>query len=181
MFDIQINKDLIDHCKKQLENCNFGKRTTDTNGTKEQQLVGLIGESAIRKAFGHQYVKCGNDYNIEYDFIYNTMKVDVKTMGRTSYPTKDYVNNLMGEQIDYECDRYIFCSYHKVENVLTVCGFIDKQTLLKKANKYLKGETRTRFDGTEFVLKLDLYEIKNSDLEKVYSMKELKLKLDFVI
>lgn len=181
MFDIQISKDLIEHCQRQVNNCNFGQRSTNTNGTKEQQLVGLIGESAIRKAFGYQYVKCGDDFNIAYDFIYNTMKVDVKTMGRTSYPTKYYVNNLIAEQIDYECDRYIFCSYHKVENVLTICGFIDKETFLKKAVKYLKGTSRTRSDGSEFVLKSDLYEIKNSDLEKVYSMKELKLKLDFVI
>ena len=60
------------------------------------------------------------------DLTINNKTYDVKTMGRTSYPKDNYVNNLVGMQAKYNVDRYIFCSLHKKDKVLTICGWIDK-------------------------------------------------------
>ena len=68
----------------------------------------------------------------------------------------------------------MFCSYHKKDYVLTVCGWVDKKNFKKKAKFYKEGELRNRFDGTSFKSKADLYEIENKDLLEVSSIRDLK-------
>ena len=72
---------------------------------------------------------------------------------------------------------YVFCSYHKTKKELTICGWITKEDFVLKRRFYKKGSLRTRSDGSTFKTFSDLYEIDNSDLNKVNSVKELKQKL----
>ena len=69
--------------------------------------------------------------------------------------------------------NYLFCSYHKKDKVLTVCGWIDKKGFKDKAKFYKEGEVRTRSNGTDFITKADLYEIENKDLNDVNDYKDL--------
>jgi hypothetical protein len=98
------------------------------------------------------------------DLTVNNKTYDVKTMGRTSYPKDNYVNNLVGMQAKYDVDRYIFCSLHKKDMVLTICGWIDKSEFIDKAKFFGAGVDRTRFDGTKFTTKAELYELENKYL-----------------
>ena len=99
MFKIPIESDLIIHCEKQLAEYNFGNRYT-ANGTKEQQLTGIIGQSAMLKLFDQDYVdgKQGFDGGIDLEYI--GLKIDIKTMGRTTEAKLDYTNNFLKLQ-DY--------------------------------------------------------------------------------
>ena len=98
-------------------------------------------------------------------------------MGRTSYPKDNYVNNLIGMQAKYNVDRYVFCSLHKQDRVLTICGWIDKQSFIDKARFYKTGEERKRFDGTTFATKCDLYELENSHLVQSNTVDEFVYQL----
>ncbi|MEJ2114238.1 MAG: hypothetical protein P8X62_11305 [Flavobacteriaceae bacterium] len=51
MFIIKVKEELIQHCTQQISKYNFGKRS-QANGTPEQQLTGIIGQSVIMELFG---------------------------------------------------------------------------------------------------------------------------------
>jgi len=111
------------------------------------------------------------------DFLLNGKTYDVKTMGRTSYPKDYYVNNLIGMQAKYEVDRYVFCSLHKIDKVLTICGWIDKDEFIDKAKFFGTGQERTRSDGSKLITKCDLYELENKYLVQSNTIDEFKSQL----
>ena len=176
MFTVAIEHSLIEHCKNILAKHNFGKRYT-ANGTKEQQLTGIIGQSVIMNLFNIGYVDGTSGFDNGVDLVYNNKTIDVKTMGRTTRVKANYTNNFLKLQDYFKTDIYIFCSYHKINNVLTVCGWISKADFVKKRRFYPKGSTRTRTDKTIFTTFADLYEIDNVDLNNVNSITDLKKQL----
>lgn len=176
MFLIKVKPEIIRHCEEQNQKYNFGQRYT-ANGNKEQQLTGIIGQSVIMDLFGLGYIDGATGFDEGVDLTYNGIGIDVKTMGRTTDVRKDYVNNLVALQINYESDVYLFCSYHKRKKELTVCGWTTKADFLKKAQLFTKGSIRTRTDGSTFTTKADLYEIANKDLNNVDSIDEFKAAL----
>lgn len=176
MFTITVKQSLIEHCKAVINNYNFGKRIK-ANGTKDQQLTGIIGQSVIMDLFGQGYVNGESGFDNGVDIIYNNKTIDIKTMGRTTYVKPSYTNNFLKLQDYFNTEIYIFCSYHKIKQKLTVCGWISKEAFIKKRRFYPKGSTRTRFDKTTFKTFADLYEIDNKDLNNVNSITDLKKQL----
>jgi len=176
MFTIRVASTLIEHCQHLVKTLNFGNRYT-ANGNEEQQLTGIIGQSVVMEAFGLGYVDGKSGFDNGVDLIINSTKVDVKTMGRTTDVKRNYTNNFLKLQDYFETDVYIFCSYHKLKNEVTVCGWIDKSNFIDKRKLFPKGTTRTRNDGTTFVTFADLYEIDNVQLNDVNSFDELKNQL----
>ncbi len=140
----------------------------------EQQLTGIIGQSVIMNMFGLGYIDGSTGFDDGVDINFHGIKVDVKTMGRTTDVRDYYVNNFIGLQINFNTDVYIFCSFNKTNRKLTVCGWIKKDDFLRKSSFYPKGTFRTRSDGTAFKTFADLYEISNKDLNDVDSIEELK-------
>lgn len=108
MFNIKVKKDIIDHCTNQINNFNFGRRGY-ADGTKAQQLTGIIGQSVLMELFDIGLIdgSLGFDYGV--DIIYNGKIIDVKTMGRTTNVRNYYVNNFLAIQLKYNTDIYIFC------------------------------------------------------------------------
>lgn len=107
------------------------------------------------------------------DFIINNKSVDLKTMSRRVFVQPHYVHNFIGYQENYEVDYYIFASYNKKADILTICGYVSKEQLKQRANFYPKDATRYRDDGTSFKSRAPLYEIKQSDLEKLNSIDDI--------
>lgn len=173
MFPIKLTVELFEHCQEQVKTHNFGNRYT-ANGNEEQQLTGIIGQSVIMEAFGLGYVDGKSGFDNGVDLTINSKKVDVKTMGRTTDVKRSYTNNFLKLQDYFETDIYIFCSYHKLKKVVTVCGWIDRTNFISKRKLFPKGSTRTRNDGTTFITFADLYEIDICDLNDVNSFQELK-------
>lgn len=177
MFKIEVKQEIINHCRQQISTYNFGKRVV-ANGNSEQQLTGIIGQSVIMDLFGLGYINGENGFDDGVDISYNNLSIDVKTMGRTTEVRDYYVNNFIGLQLYFKTDIYIFCSFNKNTQILTVCGWIEKADFLKKSNLFPKGTTRKRSDGSTFRTFADLYEISNKDLNNVNSFEELKSELD---
>lgn len=174
---IKINDNIIKHCLDLIEKVNFGKRNK-ANGTKAQQLVGILGQCVVQDLLGLGLIKPGTGFDGGFDIEYfaneeRGLKIDVKTMTRTTDMRDYYVHNFVGLQKDYNNDVYIFCSYNKSNNELTICGWISKEKFLELSNFYPEGSTRTRADGTQFKTFADLYEIKNTDLNPINNIEEL--------
>lgn len=177
MFKIKITDELYHYCEKLVEQYNFGQRKK-ANGTKEQQLTGIIGQCAVLELFGLPRVDGESGFDNGIDFTFNQLKIDVKTMGRTTDVRPNYTNNFLKLQDYFETEIYIFCSYNKNKKEVTVCGWIDKENFSKRRKYFPKGSYRTRSDGTQFITFSDLYEIDMSYLNDVLSIEELQNQLE---
>ena len=176
MIIIPVTENILVHCKKQVEKFNFGKRKY-ANGSKNQQLTGIIGQSVVTNLFNKGLVDGNEGFDNGVDLVFNNKKIDIKTMGRTTSVKKSYTNNFLKAQDYFDTEIYIFCSYHKLKNEVTICGWITKKEFVKKRRFYPKGSIRERFDGTTFTTFSDLYEIDNHQLNEINSIAELKKEL----
>ena len=149
MFKIQVSNSTIEYCKEQIANFNFGQRYT-ANGNAEQQLTGIIGQSVVMNIFGLGNVNGQDGFDDGIDIVFNNKKIDVKTMGRTTDVRRNFTNNFLKLQDYFQTEVYIFCSYNKTSQELTVCGWIEKDEFIQKRKYFPKGTTRTRSDGSTF-------------------------------
>jgi len=179
MFDISTRSEIINHCKAQIKLYNFGKRGY-ANGNKDQQLTGIIGQSVISELFGQGWVDGSKGFDNGIDIVYQNKSIDVKTMGRTTEVRAYYVNNFLGAQKDFSTDIYIFSSFNKTNNVLTVVGWIAKEDFFNKAKFYKRGSIRLRSNGSKFKTFADLYEIENSKLNQIESINDLKQQISSI-
>ncbi|HNU59278.1 MAG TPA: hypothetical protein PKI08_04940 [Aquaticitalea sp.] len=176
MFTVRPDNTLVGHCEKLVKAYDFGKRHT-ANGTQEQQLTGMIGQSVVMDGFGLGYASGSNGFDDGVDLVFEGIKIDVKTMGRSTDVRRNYTNNFLKLQDYFDTDVYIFCSYHKVKKEVTVCGWISKPDFVAKRRFYPKGSTRKRLDGSTFDTFSDLYEIDNCHLNDIESFEDLKRQL----
>lgn len=177
MVILKVTDTILQHCKQQLEKFNFGKRYT-ANGTKAQQLTGIIGQSVVMYLFNKGFIDGNEGFDNGVDMLYNNLKIDVKTMGRTTDVRANYTNNFLKLQDYLETEIYIFCSYHKTKQEVTICGWIDKQNFINKRKFYPKGSIRERSNQTTFTTFADLYEIDNNQLNAISSVEDLKEQLN---
>lgn len=176
MFTVKVLPQIITHCKAQVDAYNFGKRFT-ANGSKSQQLTGIIGQSVVMKLFGMDLIDGTSGFDNGVDLVFDDKKIDVKTMGRNTDVRVSYTNNFLKLQDYFSTQIYIFCSYNKIKFEVTICGWIDKNKFIKDRKFYPKGTIRTRFDKTTFTTFADLYEIDNQFLNDVNSIEDLKKQL----
>ena len=163
MITIPIDKSIADYCKRLINEVNFGQRGK-ADGNRIEQYIGIVSQCVIMDILGMPWMEKSEGHDGGIDFIYNQKRYDVKSMGRTCYPQPYYVNNFIEYQINNSVDRYIFCSVNKLTADLTICGWIEKADFFDKAILYPEGTIRTRADGTTFMSKAGLYELKNSSL-----------------
>ena len=163
MTSYKIPQDLKTACWEWLEKHSMGHRF-DGNGNKHEQFVGLVGENMFR-IINDLPPKFDDKFDGGHDLIWMGRKTDVKTMGRRVDPKPHYVSNFIGYQKDFDCELYVFCSINKSTNTFWICGYTDKDTLLKEASFYEKGVRRYRDDGSYFVNRAPLYEIENYKLK----------------
>jgi hypothetical protein len=178
MFKFKVDTYIISEAKELIKNYNFGQRSK-ANGTPAQQLIGVIGEIMIRNLFKAGKIDGSIGFDGGYDLDVNNKLIDVKTMGRTTDPREDYVNNFIDLQLNHKAKYFIFNSLNKKTKELTVCGWISKEDFLKLAKHYPEGSIRKRSNGTEFKTFAGLYEIENRYLNKVESPEELIKQLNY--
>jgi len=159
----KINKEQKERIWKWLQTNNVANRG-HFDGTKENQLLGLVGEFEVHKYLLGSYPKFKKGFDNGIDVVYKGLTIDVKTMGRNVDAKMKYVNNFLSCQLKYDCDVLIFVSINKQENTFQICGWIEKKNLHRKSIFYEKGERRYRDDGTYFELESDTYEIYNYNL-----------------
>lgn len=144
------------------------------DGSYENQVVGLLGEMVMHHhLFGNYPILC-DGFDGGFDMMLNGYRIDVKTMGRRTYVCPNYVNNFFAVQRHYISDILIFCSYHTLDRILEVCGWVTKVNFFDLASYYPKGSERQRFDGSSFIFREDNYEIENYKLEPIEDLKYLR-------
>jgi len=166
---IDVPELLIERLGLYLETHNLANRGKN-DGSKHEQLVGLIGECTVIKYLTGSYPNYRDKpdgFDGGYDIIINGNKIDVKCMGRNSYVKPHYVNNFYVIQQDHDSDTLVFTSYHKKNRVLEICGWITKDQLKERAVFYAAGSERSRADGSTFKLRGDNYEVRNDQLEDI--------------
>ena len=91
----KINPDIVDSCVDYLKTHNMANRGR-FDGSKQNQLIGLIGELDTHYLLKDEYqdlkIKT-NDFDGGVDIVHNKDTYDVKTMARTVYTKIDFVNN----------------------------------------------------------------------------------------
>jgi len=172
MLNIKLREDLCKFAWDTVNKRNFGNRSVGANGSKEQQYTGILGEAVIYDIV-HGKLPEYNEAGI-VDIVINGKKVDIKTMGRTVYMKPDYVHNFMGYQKDFPNDIYMFNSIVKNERIIQICGWLPKDEFFMKSSFYEKGEDRFRTNGTSLKAKAPLYEIKNKELNAVFTEEDVK-------
>ncbi|MFQ6678622.1 MAG: hypothetical protein ACE5D0_09940 [Fidelibacterota bacterium] len=176
MFRIKVSNRIIDYSKGLVDQHNFGNRGI-ADGNIHEQRTGIIGQCTIQTLFHVELITGEGGFDHGKDLEYAGLSIDVKTMGRTTDVKDYYVHNFIAFQKDYPTDVYIFCSYFEAKKELTVCGWLAKNELERKASFYKKGTKRYRSDKTWFKTKADLYEIPNTKLVQVKSPADIKKQL----
>ena len=173
-FTVVVPQSVIDISEHFVENNNLGRRPDNSNGTKEQQMVGVIGQNMMAMALNEPFMQPSTFHDGGVDFVITGKKIDIKTMGRTVTPTLKYVNNLIASQAKFDVDAYVFSSLNTSNSKLTICGWLPKVSFLFFAKFYEKSTIRERTNSTSFELKADTYEIENDDLiHQVYNWNDL--------
>ncbi len=166
MIHLSVSDEVAKYSLNIARKYNLGNRGK-ADGTFKQQRIGIAGQKVVSDYLGVD-VNFEGGFDGGVDLTYDGKTYDVKTMGRDTLPQKHFVNNLVAMQVNYNVDRYIFCSLHKTKRILTICGWIDKDDFIKKASYYKEGVVRSRDNNTKFTTKFPHYEIKNSDLNEFF-------------
>lgn len=172
MFDVHVSEEQLRYATEMVETYDFGMRGYG-DGNKQEQRTGIIGQTVFADLISADRPDGATGFDGGKDFIIHGKRVDIKTMTR-SVPMREYfVHNFIGYQKQYDVAYYIFASYNKVSNTLTLCGYIDKQHFFKRAAFFPKGSIRKRSDGTCFKTFAPLYEIKQSALFPASCLEEM--------
>ena len=165
MITLPIKKEIYDYSKKLVEENNYGRRGKH-DGSKKDQLIGILSENMVRQYLGHQLVQPNNEgFDGGWDIIYKGLRADVKSMNREVDTRPYYVNNVYDVQLNHDSEAYIFTSLNTKKKNLSICGWVSKEDFKKRASFYPKGTVRMR--GREpFPLRADNWEIENKDLNE---------------
>jgi len=148
----------ITHCHKPLA------------GRWQAFFTGSLGEVVLA-----DYLRSSNDsdYPIltpddpaafeEADVIAGGHHIDVKTRSG-KYGVRDhYWLFVEKKSAEHDTDYYVFAWYNRLDQSVTLLGFIERDTLLQEARLFYKGE---RLDN-EWVIPCDSYGIRIRDLENI--------------
>ena len=163
-FTLDIPDEVVDASIACCKAGNMGNRGDGSDGTKEQQMIGIIGQNMLNLALGQPLMQPGGGFDGGIDAHIHSLSFDIKTMGRKVTPRLDFVNNLMKSQTKFNVDGYIFASVNTNDNRITICGWIPKPLFLERAELFEKGAVRQRKDKTTFETKAAMYEISNDRL-----------------
>lgn len=172
----KVPKQLIAYIRQYLEKHNLGNRGFE-DGNKRKQEVGLIGELIVHNYLLNSYPNLDekqDGFDGGFDLTYRGKTIDVKTMERKSYVRPHYVNNFYIIQEAHEADIIVFCSYHSVDEVIQLCGWLPKSELSNRGIYYAAGTIRNREDGSSFEFRQDNYEVENQNLDDIQLLKELQ-------
>jgi len=161
-------------CRDYLEKGSIGNRG-DFDGDELHQLFGLMAQVVISDSLNELRPINTGEFDGGYDIEINGKKYDVKCEIRNvNFRVGEFVHNLVGAQLNYEAEGFIFVSYNKQDGVFEICGYINKEDFKKRSKFYPKGTLRERTNGTQMQVKPEsgLYEIRNRYLKPFVDLLE---------
>lgn len=99
-------------------------------------IYGYLGEELFLK----QYPNSERVNTMDYDFILNGLKIDVKTKMTTVEPLPEYEGSVTKMSKKQACDIYFFCRVHKDTRKGWVIGWEYAEKFFKKAYLKKKGD-----------------------------------------
>lgn len=141
MIRLPITTEQILYAKELIDNFNFGNRGV-YDGTKDKQLVGMLGQTVVCDYLGLPRPTGDGGFDGGYDFEMNGKKVDIKCMSRQRRIQEEFVHNLVAYQKEYNVDYYLFTSLNIIDQELEICGLISKEDFFNNANYIPKGTFR---------------------------------------
>lgn len=168
MIKLKVPEEAIREATRLVDSYNFGTRG-HADGNRTNQVVGIVGELMIRQLLQMPPIE-PNGFDGGFDLHFRDRFIDVKTMGRTTDPRPDFINNVIASQIRYRATHFLFLSLNKRTRTLWICGGISKKDLLDKATFRAEGFMQTRSDGSQFKIRASMYEIMNKDLIPINSL-----------
>lgn len=172
---IAVPETLITTIREYLKDHNLGSRGIE-DGSPRKQEVGLIGELIVHHYLHNKYLNLSeklDGFDGGYDILLKDKKIDVKTMERKSYVRPNFVNNFYIMQEGHDAEIIVFCSYHNLDNIIEICGWLPKSELQTRGIFYAAGTKRNRTDGSSFTFRQDNYEVEVKDLDDIDSLKKL--------
>jgi hypothetical protein len=172
---ISVPDALITSIREYLKDHNLGNRGIE-DGSPRKQEVGLIGELIVHHYLHNKYLNLSeklDGFDGGYDILFKDKKIDVKTMERKSYVRPNFVNNFYIMQEGHDAEIIVFCSYHNMDNIIEICGWLPKSELQTRGIFYAAGTKRIRTDGSSFTFRQDNYEVEVKDLDDIDSLKNL--------
>ncbi len=172
---IAVPETLIISIREYLKDHNLGNRGIE-DGSPRKQEVGLIGELIVHHYLHNKYLNLSeklDGFDGGYDILFKDKKIDVKTMERKSYVRPNFVNNFYIMQEGHDAEIIVFCSYHNLDNIIEICGWLPKSELQTRGIFYAAGTKRNRTDGSSFTFRQDNYEVEVKDLDDIDSLKKL--------
>jgi len=138
------------------------------DGNKNQQFTGMLAETMVCDYLGA--LRPANEgFDGGFDLIWNDKKYDVKCEIRKGwFKPMQYVHNLVGSQLGYQAEGFIFVNHSWKEDGFELCGFIDKKDFIQHAFHYEQGSRRQRTDGSMMEVNAPggLYEITQKWLQR---------------
>jgi hypothetical protein len=166
MFSVRPNEEQRRQAYNLIQSTNFGNRG-EFDGSPEDQFIGILAEIVLAENMNLKR-HSGNGFDNGYDFIIGDVKVDLKTMGRTTDPLPNYISNIPASQLTdkYESEVFLFASYNKTSKLLTFIGILPKSEI-KREWFHEKGKARFKMNGEQVVLKVNNYEVPYSAVRPV--------------
>jgi len=156
----------IRFCRAYLDKGSIANRG-EFDGNYSQQFFGLLAQVVVGDLLGCERPSNNGEFDGGWDLKHKGKLIDVKCEIRTvDFRVSEFVHNLVGSQMVYCADSFIFVSYNKTTGVFEICGFINKEDMKSKAKCFPVGTLRERTDGTSFSVEGTggLYEIENKHL-----------------
>jgi hypothetical protein len=138
------------------------------DGNLEKQFLGKLAESMVCEYMTGKELELKDDgFDGGVDFVFEGIKVDVKSMGRNVFTKEHYENNFIDDQKEYKTDMLVFTSINKKKQVLEICGWLSKEEFLEVAEFHKQGQKIYRDDGSSFENETGLWTCKNSQLKDI--------------
>lgn len=174
MITVQVPELVLRESMRVCNQVNMGRRGFD-DGTKTQQLHGVIAQNSMALAFGFPFVSISDTWDGGFDFKIGSEKIDVKNVSRVNEPKPNYEARVITDQLRYDVQIYLFTSYNYKANKLTICGWLPKDLFLQRSRQYKRGDVIKQDNGASFVCRLNTHQIYYYKLNKLAdSLDQLK-------
>ena len=172
---IKITDTIKEHADLTTQAINFGQRRAGFNGTRDQQMTGIIGELIIYQVLGLPFPTY--ETYTPTDIEINGNKIDIKTRrSASSFMRPGWVHNLTKFQIEHLVPYILFNNYNAAESTMEIDGWLPKKTIIENMDKWLKkqGGSSMRDDGTVLKMKTNNIEIPTEALIKINSVEDIR-------
>jgi hypothetical protein len=162
IYQVDITEDMYDEAMSFAEINYVNNKYSMMSGKDSitSNLTGNLGEVIFQTVFP----KAERINNLDYDFIHNGKKIDVKTKKVSSIPNENFDISIFAYSLPVQkCSHYVFCRVRDDFRIGWLLGWISKEEFKSRAKLYKTGDID---ELNNFRFKKDSYNLLIKDLYK---------------